>query len=65
MKHHVYFEIFGKKLKASIEAKSFAEAESRVRHAIIIHKIEPQPEKVTGDKTIDHLLGQIQDICKG
>jgi len=38
--YNVYFEIFGKKMKVEINAKSKKQAEEIVKSKIIFHKIE-------------------------
>ena len=43
--YNVYFEIFGKKMKASIEAKTREEAYQKVKDKIIFHKITELVEK--------------------
>lgn len=40
MKYEVYFEIFGKKMKTTIEANNPKDAEYLVRGKIIFHKVE-------------------------
>jgi hypothetical protein len=41
MKHYtVYFQVFDKKMKVSIRAKSQEEAQAKVMKAIFIHKIQ-------------------------
>ena len=40
-KYHVYFEIYGKKMKATVEATSFKDAKDKVKDKIIFHKVEP------------------------
>jgi hypothetical protein len=43
MKHYtVYFQVFDKKMKVSIRARSQEEAQAKVERAIVIHKIEPE-----------------------
>ena len=44
MKYSVYFEIYGKKLKAVVEAKSAEEAKYIVMGKIKWHKIEPESQ---------------------
>ena len=36
----VYFEVFGKKMKTTINASSKEDAENKVRNKIIFHKVE-------------------------
>jgi len=53
----VYFEIFGKKMKVEIKAKSKQQAEEVVKSKIIFHKIE--------DNTVENLFGGLfKDIFK-
>lgn len=40
MKYEVFFEIFGKKMKTTIEANNPKDAEYLVRGKIIFHKVE-------------------------
>lgn len=47
----VYFEIFGKKMKVEIKAKSKQQAEEIIKSKIIFHKIE--------DNTIPDFLNDI------
>jgi len=49
--YNVYFEIFGKKMKVEIKAKSKLQAEEIVKSKIIFHKIE--------DTTIPDILKNI------
>lgn len=46
MKYEVFFEIFGKKMKTTIEAKSIQDAEYLVRGKIIFHKVEAKDDTV-------------------
>lgn len=41
----VYFEIFNKKLKTTVEADTMSEATQKVKDSIVFHKIEPTPPK--------------------
>lgn len=55
--YDVYFEIFGKKMKVKIKAKSKIQAEEIVKSKIIFHKIE--------DVTINDLFDKLfKDISK-
>lgn len=67
MEYDVYFELYGKKMKASIKANSYYEAMEAVKNKIIFHKLEikqekPLQEKITVknykeiDPEVDHLL---------
>lgn len=38
-KYDVYFEIFGKKMKASVAAKSEEDAKAAIKEKIIFHKV--------------------------
>jgi len=40
----VYFEIYGKKMKATIMAESESEAKELLKNKIIFHKIEPKKD---------------------
>ena len=48
MKYTIYFELFGKKMKTTIDAKSIEDAKQKVKDKILFHKIEP-------DENIDFL----------
>lgn len=49
----IYFEIFGKKMKTTVQAEADYKAKEYVRNRIVFHKVE----KVTNDDTIiDDLL---------
>ncbi len=50
MKKTVYFEIFGKKMKTTVDAVNNSDAEEQVRNKIIFHKIENEKPK-TANKT--------------
>lgn len=55
--YYVYFEIYGKKLKVKVNAKSKLQAEEIVKSKIIFHKIE--------DVTIDEIFSKtFKDIFK-
>lgn len=41
MKHEVYFEIYGKKLKVTVDAKDEEQAKYIVRGAIKFYKVKP------------------------
>ncbi len=43
MKYTVYFELFGKKMRTTIEAKTPAAARNKIREKIKFHKIEEEP----------------------
>lgn len=45
MKHTVFFEIFGKKMKVVVEAESIVDARCIVRERIKFHKIIPEPKQ--------------------
>ena len=51
MTYTVYFEIYGKKLKTEVEAKSIEQAKYVVASKIIWHKVEPKED----DAIIDRL----------
>ena len=55
MKYTVYFEIFGKKMKTTVDAKSEEDAKYRIMGRIIWHKVVP--EKIGDDSVIDFLKG--------
>ena len=43
-KYIIYFEIFGKKLRVKIIAKSVLDAQEQIRNKIKFHKIKEQTE---------------------
>lgn len=43
MKHIVYFEIYGKKMKAEVIARDAVTAKTIIKEKIIFHKIEAVP----------------------
>jgi hypothetical protein len=49
----VYFEIYGKKMMAVIEANSAAEAKRKVLDKVIFHKVVEQNDD--GDDMVNHL----------
>ena len=57
MKYTVYFEIFGKKLKTTVEAENESQAKQAVARKIKFHKIELIPEAVSGSEVVDFLMG--------
>ncbi len=52
MKYTVYFEIFGKKMKTTVEAKSEEDAKYLVMGKIVWHKVVAEK---TGDDVLDFL----------
>ena len=52
MLYTVYFEIFGKKMKYTVLAKSEEDAKYQIMGKIIWHKVEPE---ITDDGTLDRL----------
>jgi hypothetical protein len=42
MNHTVYFQVFDKKMKVTIAAKSKEEAQRKVLNSIYIHKVESE-----------------------
>jgi len=57
MKYDIYFSIYGKKLKATIEASSQKEAEYLLRGKIKIEKIEESSEQKFDDMMGNPLAG--------
>ena len=51
MKYTVYFEIFGKKMKTTVEAKSEEDAKYKVMGKVVWHKVVP--EKTSDDDVLD------------
>jgi len=40
MKYTIYFELFGKKMKTTVDAKSIEDAKQQVINKILFHKVE-------------------------
>jgi len=55
----VYFEIGGKKMVTTINAKTDLEAIEKVKDKIIFHKIVVEKEK-----SIKNIFDEIMEICK-
>ena len=55
MLYTVYFEIFGKKMKTTVQAKSEEDAKYQIMGKIIWHKVTT--ENMYSSKEIDDLLG--------
>jgi hypothetical protein len=55
----VYFEIFGKKMKATVLAADKMAAENEIKNKIIFHKIE---ESKSDFNKIDGLIDEMGDI---
>jgi hypothetical protein len=51
MKYTVYFELYGKKMKTIVNAKSEHEAKELVKSKIIFHRIE---SRIDDDEMLDH-----------
>ena len=52
-KYTVYFEIYGKFMKATVEAETEAKAQDAVRNRIVFHKFEKhKPKPTSGDSII-------------
>lgn len=56
--YQVYFEMFGKKMKAEIKAKSEADAKQQVINKIIFHKVQAVPSD------IDSIMEWFEKILK-
>ena len=55
MKHTVYFEMFGRKMKTTVTSDSVDEAKRIVASKIIFHKVVP--EEIFGDSEVfDRLM---------
>lgn len=61
--YSVYFEIYGKKMKANILAESMTDAQTKVKDKIIFHKTIVD-EKDYFNKSVD-TLNNIMDILDG
>lgn len=61
--YSVYFEIYGKKMKASIMAESMTEAQAQVKDKIIFHKTIVDKDDFF-NKSVD-TLNSIMDIFDG
>lgn len=58
MKHTVYFEIYGKKMKTTVEANSEAQAKAVVKSKLKIHKVVAEGDNFGLAKDImDFLTG--------
>jgi hypothetical protein len=58
MNYIVYFEIYGKKLRKVVDAKSMTEAKTIVLNSIIFHKVEPDPDLAeVSIKDLKEMLG--------
>lgn len=61
--HHVYFEIFGKKMKVKVMADNTAHAKKIVTEKIIFHKVE-KSQSDDFNQILD-TLDALHDIVKG
>jgi hypothetical protein len=60
MKYDVYFEIYGKKMRATVQAETMTEAKQKVTNKIIFHKIvDKEP---TDMDNINNAMDEIMDI---
>ncbi len=57
----VYFEIYGKKMKVKVPARSMTEAQDTVRNKIIFHKTVADDDE--WNKAVD-IMGKIDGIIK-
>ncbi len=55
MKFKVYFEIYGKKMLATIEARNATEAKEEIKNRIEFHRIEEVPEETIFDNSLEYL----------
>lgn len=56
MKYTVYFDVFGKKMKTTVDAKNLWEAERVVKSNLKIHKIKEEVDsRSSGEETLNHL----------
>lgn len=53
MEIDVYFELYGKKMKASVKANSYYEAMEAIKNKIVFHKLELKKEKPIQDNVSD------------
>ena len=53
--YDIYFEIFGKKMKTTLEANSEEDAKYRLMGKIIFHKVVVKHNPFGGDETLEHL----------
>lgn len=63
--YHVYFEIYNKKIKASLYAISKVQAENIVRSKLKIHKIEDTGIDKGSVADMLNLKESIEDIMQG
>jgi hypothetical protein len=59
-KYDVYFEIYGKKMKAKVFADSMTEAKMKITEKIIFHKIVPNPNDEFNEAS--DILDQMSDM---
>ena len=45
--YEIYFELFGKKLKTKVTAKSEVEAKEKIKSKIIFHKVKENQKDIT------------------
>lgn len=57
MKYDIFFEIYGKKMKATILADNVNDAKERIKNKIIFHKIE-----VAKKEPITDIFSDLDDI---
>ncbi len=61
--YEVYFELYGKKLKTTIQADSEQHAKFLIKDRIIFHKTNEVKPK--GDKHFDGAIDMLNDILNG
>lgn len=59
MEFDVYFELYGKKMKASVKANSYYEAMEAIKNKIVFHKLEIKQEKPIQDNITDRKSKEI------
>lgn len=61
MKYIIYFELYGKRMKTTVEANNELDAKAMIKQKIIFHKVEKQQE--VNDKSLKDLFGKdFEDI---
>lgn len=62
MKFIVYFEIYGKRMKTTVDANNDIDAKAMIKQKIIFHRVEKQQEQQS-EKSLKDLFGKdFEDI---
>ena len=60
--YSVFFEIYGKKMKVTVEAETENQARKQVKNDIVFHKIEIVKNENPQSEYKDHTLENLKDI---